>query len=101
MAILAKALATAVAGTGVQAAVDLTAMSRSITVQTIMAGTTPDFAARVRIEGSLDNANFFGLGESGPGNFNNDGDVIQYVRANILSQAAGSTCTVYCAYTPG
>jgi hypothetical protein len=76
-------------------------MSRSITIQTIMAGTTPDYSARVRIEGSLDNANWFGLGEAGSGVFNNDGDVIQYVRANILSQAAGSTCTVYCAYVPG
>jgi hypothetical protein len=102
MVALAKTLATAIAGTGVQAGVDLAALSRSVTMQVVVAGTTPDNAVVVELDGSLDNVNWTSLGQKvGPGMYSNDGDVIQYVRANIVQQQAGSTCTVSCGFTPG
>lgn len=98
MAILAKTLASAIAAPGVQAGVDLAALSRSISVQVIP---TTDMACVVEIDGSLDNANWFSLGrKSGPGIFSSDGDVIQYLRANIITLASG-TVTIYGSFVSG
>lgn len=97
MAQLAKTLLTAVAVTGPGAGVDLTIMARTITVQVILGGTV-DPKCVVEVDGSLDNANWFSLGQQiGPGSFNNDQDVCQYVRANVISLASG-TVTAYCGY---
>ena len=77
--------------------VDLTIMARTITVQVIPGGTV-DPRCVAEVDGSLDNASWFSLGQQiGPGSFNNDQDVCQYVRANVISLASG-TVTAYCGY---
>lgn len=97
MAVIAKTLLSAVTVTGAGAAVDLVALSRSLTFQVI----ATDPACIVEFDGSLDNVNFFSVGQAtGPGPFSTDQDVIQYVRANVIKLATGNV-TAYCASVAG
>jgi hypothetical protein len=101
VAVLAKTLCTAVAVPGVQVAVDLAALSRSLTMQVTTGGVTPDPNVTVQLQGSLDNVNFFGIGQVvGPKWLSVDEDVIQYARANVTAIASG-TVTVLLGYVPG
>jgi len=95
MAVLAKTVAAAVTATGPQTAVDLTVMARSLTMQTTLGGASPDSQAQVELEVSLDGVNFWGIGyTTGAGQLNNDQDVCQYVRANVLKLASGNVTAV-------
>jgi len=94
MAVLAKTVAAAVTATGPGAAVDLTVMARSLTMQTTLGGVA-DQQAQVELEVSLDGVNFWGIGyTTGAGQLNNDQDVCQYVRANVLKLASGNVTAV-------
>lgn len=100
MVVLAKTLLSAVAVTGAGASVDLTALARSLTFQVVTGGTA-DPKCVVEFDGSLDGATWWSLGQQvGPGPFNNDQDVVQYVRANVISLASG-TVTAYCGGVAG
>lgn len=94
MANLAKSLLTAASALGPGTGVDLTAFYRGVTFQVIPSA---DMACVIQFDGSLDNVNWFSLGQKvGPGKFSRDGHVSQYVRANIIALASG-TVTVLCA----
>lgn len=100
MAVLSKTLLAAVSAAGPGAAVDLTVMSRSLTFQVIPS--VADSVFRVTFEASLDNVNWFGVGQmTGPGIYSNDGDVIQYVRANVIQAPSAGSITVYGSYVSG
>lgn len=98
MVILAKTLASGVSATGAQASQDLGAMARSLTLQVI---SSADQNSQVTLQGSLDNVNFFGMGQvTGSGQLAVDEEVVQYVRVNVLKLASG-TVTAYCSWAAG
>ena len=98
MAILAKTLATGVAVTGAVASQDLAVMARSMTMQVI---STADPASQVMLQGSLDNVNWFGMGQvTGSGQIAVDEEVVQYVRAYVNRLASGNI-TAYCSFVSG
>jgi hypothetical protein len=98
---LAKPLLTAATSTGVGTSVDLTVMARSLTMQVLPGGVTPDLACQVQLQGSLDGVNFFGMGQiTGAAWLSVDEDVVQYVRANVLKLASGNI-TANIAYVSG
>jgi len=89
---LAVALLSAASVTGPGTGVDLAAgvggtQCRSLTMHV----TAADPGAVVALEGSLDNANWFGLtSRTGPGFAARDGVVVQYVRGNVTKLPAGT-----------
>ena len=106
MAVVAKTLLSSATAPGPGTAVDTLPAApstgfRSFTMQVIPGGATPDPFVRVKLEGSLDNVNWFSLGEqTGAGSFNNDQDVVQYVRGNVTAIASGNVSALV-AYTGG
>jgi hypothetical protein len=101
MVALAKVLLAAVTVPGPGATVDLAAMSRSITMQVVPGGASPDLACQVQLQGSLDGTNWFGMGQvTGQNQLSVDEDTVQYVRANVLKIASGNI-TANLAFTAG
>jgi len=88
MPMLAKTLLSAVTVTGPGASIDLASLTTNQTFHVI---SSSDPGSLVSLEGSLDNVNFYGMGEvTGTGILNNDQTIAQYVRANVVSLASGS-----------
>jgi len=101
MAILAKTLLSAVTAQGAGTGQDLAAMVRSVTMQVTTGGVTPDPQVQVRLEGSLDNSAWFGMGtQTGAGQLSVDQDVVQYVRGYVASIASGNV-TALLAFVAG
>ena len=101
MAALAKQVLNAATVTGPGSAIDLTVQARSLTMQTLVGGAIPDPNAQVKLEVSLDGVNFWSIGTTtGTNILNNDQDVCQYVRGNVISIASGNV-TAWVGYVSG
>lgn len=70
---------------------------RNSTIQVTVGGATPDNNVNIRIEGSLDNTNWFSLGgRQGPGLYSENQHTVAYIRANVIAIASGTVTVLAC-----